>query len=362
MNAVKKYFRKASAILSSYIPRNSVGKSIFSFIFMAILLIPIMNDIFTASPFSTQTFFGKDQLFSAVNNFKYTILKDRVFKGLFVAQNGWMSYTLENSVDDFQHSNPFNEDNITRIVSRLKYLCSNLAENGTRLMIIFPPDKNSIYPENMPPEIVQIKQSSRIDQLLNSWKNSDDCRMIDLRSALIEAKKTNQVYFSTDTHWTPYGAFIAYQLLARKMHVYFPAINVRELTDFKIVSRSFSGELTAPEFSHLNITETTSYLIPRFTSDTTDLQIVSPKGLKYNAKQLIISYSNDKNLPTAIIYHDSFFNEIYFFIKEDFSEAQYFWSYNVDLDFLKAKKPDFMILEVTERFLADGLLFLPAPK
>ena len=176
------------------------------------------------------------------------------------------------------------------------------------------------------------------------------------------AKRNNPVYFSTDTHWNYIGAFTAYQEIAKELQKKFPAIRVRDITEYDLTQSEYSGDLTNWNFGHFNLQETTTVFSPKFSKDYTDLKFGPTQNIPSGSTQTRLSYSEDNSLPNAIIYHDSFFELVSPFITENFSDANYFWSFMYDLPLIESKKPDVLLIEITERYLEIGLSTLPVPQ
>src|SRR5207302_6354416 len=65
---------------------------------------------------------------------------------------------------------------------------------------------------------------SKLDQLVAYMKAHSTVQVLDLRPALIEAKKAGVLFLKTDTHWNSLGAFIGCQQLADALSHDFPAI------------------------------------------------------------------------------------------------------------------------------------------
>ena len=65
----------------------------------------------------------------------------------------------------------------------------------------------------------------------------------------------------------------------------------------------------------------------------------------------------DPTLPRAVIFHDSFFNEMIPFLSDHFSWAIYHWAFKVDETLIAGEKPDVVIFEVTDRYLSRLLDF-----
>lgn len=332
------------------------GNIIFSILFLVILFIPLFEDIIQGSPISSEAFIGKEQILSAISNFKYHVIRDRYFTGVIADPSGWVVYTGENSFNDFQNIDQFTTEEVKSIKRRLKNLCSVLTKDEIKLIVLIPPNKNTIYPEYMPAEIPQINKKSRLDQVMGVWNDTDNCKVVDLRPTMLEAKKRDKVYNATDSHWTDYGAFLAYQQLSQIMKQDFPAVKVRSIAEFEPESLVINGDLTS-SFGYFDTQENAVRFKPMFETDYLVRTIEAPDGFS----DMVLTFTDNPDLPTAIIYRDSFFAAMVQFILENFKEAEYNWSFNVDIDMVRAKKPDYLILEVTERYLQVAIFNIPEP-
>jgi alginate O-acetyltransferase complex protein AlgJ len=355
---VNGFSKRINLFLASLKNIKGSGNIAFTILLLGILFVPLFEDIFSASPISVQSFYGKDQLITAVNNFKYYLIKDKLFNGVIANQNGWLIYRAENSMDDFQNTDPFTDDEIWTIKLRLESLCSNLTEKNIKLIFVIPPNKNTVYPEEMPAEIFPLNDTSRLDQVVSYWQDTQNCRMIDLRDTFLEAKKDMKIYNSTDTHWNYFGAFIGYQELAKVLKEDYPSVKIRALEEYDQVPVEYSGDLTSATVGHFTVVEQFIKLVPKFKPNFEFRNNEDSKGIR----KFSVTESENPSLPTAIVYHDSFFNFLFQFIGEDFSEAFYYYSSAMDLDLVDTVKPDFLIIESTERYLTTYILSTPQTK
>jgi hypothetical protein len=335
---------------------------IFSIIIFSLILFPMIEDIVALKTISPDTFYGKEQLHTWINNFKYYVMRDKVFNGLYAANDNWLVYTGESSVSDFQNSDRFTKNELMDVHKRLDYLCSELTKIGTKFIVMIPPNKNTIYPEYLPPEMAPIQAGSRLDQVMSIWQDTKNCRVIDLRAELLNAKKDNLVYYKTDTHWNSLGAYIGYQKLSSIIKEDFPTIHIRDLSEYSMIIKDHKGDLNGNKFGHFDLPDSALFLDPKFQKTVLSKGYVSLEGLKIGTNNTYWSYTNNNDFPDVIIVQDSFFNTLKPFIDEDFHEALYLWSLGIDMDLIRMRKPDYLIIEITERFLYPSLFRLPLPE
>lgn len=341
-------------ILKGLCDNKKIGEITFSICFIGLLFIPILEDLSTSSSVSTKNFFGKDKMLTLVNDFRFYVLKDKVFDGLIVGENNWLIYTGEDSISDYQNTKLFIQNELEVIDSQLDDLCSELNSRNIKLIFVVPPNKNTIYPEYMPAEISRMNKESRLDQVMNLENDKEGCRFVDLRDELLDVKKENQVYLATDTHWNQFGAFEAYTQISKIIQSDFPNVKIRPFSDFRVNTTLTVGDLTSQNFGHFTLSEEIDTLTSNF-----DPQYIARSYQNANGIQIMTTTSSDKSLPTAIFYRDSFTNALLPFIAENFSEATYFWTYKVDLGLITEVNPDYVIFIITERYLPEIVNILP---
>ncbi|MBA3240434.1 MAG: hypothetical protein H0T60_04330 [Acidobacteria bacterium] len=221
------------------------------------------------------------------------------------------------------------------------------------------PEKQTVYPEYMPDELVRVRRESRQDQLLGYLRQHSDLRILDLRPALSEAKAKNRIYHRTDTHWNDVGAFTAYQAIVRALGEDFPEMQPLPATEFEVVpSRTHAGDLAVMLGLHATLTEEELNLRPRapLQARLADGSAVS-KSTVGNPGQYV-SERKGEGLPRLVMLSDSFATVFIPFLAEHFSRGVYRWdiktSPSIDAErsaLIEAERPNIVILEMVERFL-----------
>jgi len=80
------------------------------------------------------------------------------------------------------------------------------------------------------------------------------------------------------------------------------------------------------------------------------------KRIDIGDKNFLTTVDNN-NLPKAVIFRDSFGAAIQPFISEHFSRITWIWKHKIDLKLIEEEQPDFVIVELVERYLGS-LLYL----
>ena len=80
-----------------------------------------------------------------------------------------------------------------------------------------------------------------VDQFYNYMRAHSTVRVLDIRSALLAAKKTRPAYLKTDEHWNNYGGFVAYQEIMRALAGFRLGLKPLPLDAFAITNQLESG-------------------------------------------------------------------------------------------------------------------------
>jgi hypothetical protein len=323
--------------------------AVFLTALLLVLLTPISN--LNLNPDSiAENFYGRKQLIGRFSDFRLWI-GDRVFPRVIVGEDGWLVFSGEMGIEDYQNTFLLKPKIQFEIRERLNTLNSQLSARGIKLLVVIVPNKNTIYPEIMPAEIPVINPKSRLDLLSAFLKQAPDgVQILDLRPVLLEAKKERQIYYKTDTHWNDYGAYVGYKAIVTELQKTFPDMRVHPLEDFKYESLGMQSlDLAANTGSFTYQEESFNLIGVRSAS-------YIPLDLK-NGRQVLVSTMPNSTQPRAVIYHDSFFFGMIPMIEDNFSRAVYVPHYTGDtvwnLKWIDAQQPDVVIIEFAERYLED---------
>lgn len=146
--------------------------------------------------------------------------------GVYFGEDGFLFEKFEEPSEQLDA----NSESISRFLQKAK----NISVYG-----LLAPTSIELYPEKLPKFAPTASETAAIRRVEEQVKGEID--WIDAVAALQEARD-KQIYFHTDHHWTPYGAFIAYQAAMEKM-----GMRPYSLDEFTIrtVSENFRGTYDA---------------------------------------------------------------------------------------------------------------------
>lgn len=281
---------------------------------------------------------------------KYNRLKlkvgDRVFPLVLVGNDGWMDYTNGNNLDDFQNSISLSPEKLKEIGDAVASCHQYAHTEGFTFLLVVAPNKASIYPDKLPEQIQQLSNESRLDQINAYLRANGIPEALDLRPALLEARKQREVYYKTDTHWNGYGAYAAYREIINNLSLSHPSLSPYPEKFFHIHEERTKKPMDLAATIQANfILE--QRIVPAQRNDK------YVHALDFPDRKYGISWIPDSDLPSLLMFHDSFGDSLYHFLLYNFSEAYYHYldaaPLFLDRNSIDQFDTDIVIVEIVER-------------
>ncbi len=169
---------------------------------------------------------------------------------------------------------------------------------------------------------------------------------------MIAERHAKLLFYKTDTHWTPFGALIAYRLLCN-------ALGVEEGDLSELVSREYVSTFDLGEKLDPQVQETGFYFdVPNagtliFASELSTY--FDDQHMHHNQRGRQYIYRNERLAggKKLVLFGDSFCATPSFLsiLSSAFYEVHFFWSTSVDFRYVEEEKPDFVVTEIAERFV-----------
>jgi len=271
-------------------------------------------------------------------------------------QDGWMflgsirpGYTRhDDPMGDVTNVNLYSDDELKTFAESITQVKDWLAKKGIAYVYIIAPNKHTVYFDKLPEYISKKNKRSATDQLINYLKSHTEVDVIDLRGVLIEAKKSHQLYYKTDTHWNFVAANIAQFEIMKSIEKMFPdEISASLLPPSQFKPASFNeGDLVG--FAKI---EKIVEADPQPVFDNTCEQAEKPGDSNFSLS--FITECQDQHLK-ALIFRDSFFEALQPYFSRKFKLATYIperVNFKALNKYIAINKPDIVIEEVVERRL-----------
>lgn len=293
----------------------------------------------------------REQLVELYNYLYFKVLRKSPLSSVTVGRDEWLYYNAEGVLNDFLGLTRYSEEQLETWKRLLADREEWLDELGIRYLFVVAPYKMMIYPENLPAR-VQRRAGTPILARLSDYvaRHADLDGYLDLRQDLLAAKDRRQVYFRTDTHWTPDGAFDAYTAIMQQVRRWFP--------EAKMLAEDSLHKTTETRRGDICVTLNLNSIAPEQAVRT----VVKPSCAAGNYSRLNLDIrpsgdeaKNPNYMPVqngcpdatlkALVIHDSFGLFLRPYFNETFREVVY--SNYIDLKdlkgFIASAKPDLVI-------------------
>jgi hypothetical protein len=271
-------------------------------------------------------------------------------------KDGWLFYADDGALDDQRNAAPLSDADLTRWTTTLQHTQDALQARGITYLFVIAPDKHAIYPEFLPDGLRRTPGPSRADQLVAHLGAHSTVPVLDLRPALLDARREARIYHRTDSHWNDLGALVASQQILGRLHALtggrLPALAPSPTSAFYRRDGRAPGKDLA---RMLGLERWLSEDEPRLRAREPHARVVEPSnraagdgGPGYDIGRLATD-TGRPDLPRAVVYRDSFGSALVPFLSEHFSRALYLWEYDVDPRTIDQERPQVVIHEWASR-------------
>ena len=303
----------------------------------------------------------RNELIRSHNLLRYKFFKGATYGKVLFGKENWLFLAKAGTIVDYLGQSPLAPDELLAWKDKLERRQQWLAEREIRYLAVIAPNKLTIYPERLPDHVGKFKGKTRMDQLITYMRQNSTVELLDLREALLAAKKTTLVYYPRDTHWNDRGGFVAYTEIARRLVQWFPDMEPLTEEDFSTAIRKSQGDLAVMLGLGEELAEDCETFVFRRPQSASYAEFVLPP----EHPQLAQMFDRDKaamenasGKHRLLVLHDSFgvhggFRD---YLSEQFARSVFL---PVTLDpsairsIIEREKPDVVIEEFAERRLKD---------
>lgn len=262
--------------------------------------------------------------------------------------------------------------------NNVKNLVSAADAVGAETIFLIIPSSADIYPETVPDNYTKAS-GERLYSAFAKIAESFGAKVIYPIDTMKKHKNDGvgyQLYQSTDSHWSTYGAYWGTYDMLNYIAKKYPAARPRTLSEMNFYTKelcagdaffNFPNNIGFENNYGSGITYTTKMkeltTLYKLKMPTNTLEKVynSYNGLYLtndNADAATVTNKSGKGLPTAVIMRDSFGKVSYDMLNDRFSTVYWgeFDNYNLPIDTISKKKPDYVIHLYSERNLLKILL------
>jgi hypothetical protein len=283
---------------------------------------------------------------------------------VLAGRDGWLFLARENHetnvVEDSRAIRPFSPEQLAAWVREFTARRDWLAGQGIAYLVVVAPNKHSIYPEMLPARFDRVGTVTRTDQLVAALRQAR-VEVVDLRPVLLRVKAERQAYYRTDSHWTPHGAYAAYREILRALSGPLPRLGGEAREDYEAVSLPGGAGGLAPMLGLEDLFPEEKFAYaPRGGFRSHRLEDPAP-GSPEDFQPAEVHENPDATLPRAVIFRDSFCQELIPFLSEHFSRVVYRWPFpssprqvrRFDKEAVERERPQVVVDEFVERYFTQ---------
>ena len=265
------------------------------------------------------------------STFLHTSTEDQVLLG----NNGWLYYN--DSLDDYMGKG-LSEEELELAAKRLAEIQKAVESKGMRFVFTIAPNKNSLYPENMPAYIANAHENSnaaRLETYLDKYG-------VNYANLFKLFDREDVMYYATDSHWNAEGAAHA--------------------ADYILKSVGIDTEYSYGPFSIDGIHTGDLYEMLYPAARGSESQVVYSGEMKHwclndtnNGNAMRIEAVNPEKKGNLFCWRDSFGIELYPYLAESFGYSEFSRKSAYNLEDLADNDYDVVIIELVERNIGDLL-------
>lgn len=319
-------------------------------------------------------FFKRDEIIEIFSKFKYYLSYNNysiLGHAVINKRNNWCFRLEDYSLAVFK---PLDDVQVKKISENFKRLNDFCKKNNISLYIVVVPSKEDIYKKYnnyLPKDGIE-----NFNQIYNYSKYICDVKIIFPSKEFKALAQTDYLFYKTDYHWTDFGAFVAYQMLAESISKDFPNFISLTKKDFdiyknKLVRYDFDRKFNMGQilYAFLNLND------DKIANKVLDTEYSFYKHKNENLLKIQVDnylrikdyYYPSKNNLTAMEIGNSMAENFNEFLPYSFRHLKYFRANNGYRDFLHEfriseyekeilkMKPDILILTLSSGHIVPML-------
>ena len=269
-----------------------------------------------------------------------SLFQESNVSGVISGTEGWLYYS--STLDDFLGNNVLSDRQLYNLAHNFSVVQEYLEVQNIDFVLTIPPNKNTLYGENMPYYKSYIVNSEHSAANLASYLSTQNVCYLDLFQLFESQEET--LYLLRDSHWNQKGACLAYNAIMDTLaypHTDYsdaePALVKNENGDLNKMLYSFYGTLE----------ENYDYDLSQEYTYANEVESVEDGW---------IITENESGTGSLLMFRDSFANTLIPFFSNEFSTAYYSKGEpNMLEQYVEAYDPDCVVIEKVERNIANYL-------
>jgi alginate O-acetyltransferase complex protein AlgJ len=124
------------------------------------------------------------------NKMRWSLFKEKNTRSVLIGKNGWLFFTESQMIEHYRGQIQFTPEQLHDWQVLLEKRRDWLARLGIPYLFVVAPDKQSIYPEDLPDWVAKIHPQTTLDQFFAYMHEHSTVSVLDLRNVVRDAKQT----------------------------------------------------------------------------------------------------------------------------------------------------------------------------
>lgn len=259
---------------------------------------------------------------------------------VLLGKEGWYFFTGGEALRDRLGINRFAPDVLSHINDSIQRTADYYRSLGIEFVIIFPPNKATIYEEYLPDGYEQVSEITKSEELISYLRENSDVTILDPKNYFRENKEYLWFY-KTDTHWNGAAGFAASQMIIEAVGGQPTSIEDVAITYEDCEPGDLANLFHLPESMSEDVAATINGYLE---SSSVSMADVNGDGS--------IVHTETDGAPDdrhVAFYRDSFGTALAFALPKYFKNVDFYHWQVFDASFLEERKPDILVYEIVER-------------
>lgn len=293
----------------------------------------------------------RDILITLNSTLMHTVFRESDSDLVTMGKEDWLF--INSSLDDYQRTNLYSEDELKDILSALLNAKKYCDANQIDFVLYIAPNKASIYGEDyLPGYLKRNGEISRTEQLVAYVTDHSDITVFFPQEELLEAKRTHPdmpLYFHLDTHWNNLGGYYGTKVLLEALGESLVTMEEMICQQVNLPPFDWNGyDLANMLGLSAVLTEDIGYEITGYSEN----QVTWSSDIREDSEGFYTFYrskSDASDVRKIFFQRDSFGSAMLPYIATCFGEVYSPHNDFFNMEQLEQEKPDIYILEIVER-------------
>jgi hypothetical protein len=264
---------------------------------------------------------------------------------VMVGSEGWLFHRVDNVFRQVCGGSGLSNRNLIRMISLWEARQAWCMVRGADYRVLIVPERHVVYPDKLPSGYAPHPDRPALRLIGAAGPDLRPCIVYPVETLQL-GRATRETFYKTDVHWTQWGAYLAYRELMLSIPRCVPQLvseSELEFQNFRLV-----GSMTRW------LDDRTRERAERTDPPKVDVDEVFTNRT-FKIGQVDVYETPFRDLPKLVLFRTSNSTYLLPFLYHHFSRIVAVAGTPVRYDLLRSEKPDVVISEISERYLAIPL-------